>query len=343
LISLFLRGFKCATARFTAEEGVGPSRARRQLFVVAPMLLGWLLLVSAGRAAQDRPAAPDRIAARVDGEAISAREVERELARALGDRRVTPEAKQTLRTETLQQLVNRRLVLKHLAENGLAASAQDLNQAVLRIRKQLEKRQQTLADYLAQAGLTEDELRHTLAWQASWQRGLERHLIEANLERYFDQHRRDFDGTTLRVAQILFPVKPRGDRDALAQVLAQAAGVRDEVRSGKLTFAEAARKHSSAPTAQAGGDLGRIARHEPMPEPFSQAAFALEQGQVSDPVVTPFGVHLILCQEVTPGKKTWQDVRGDLEQAVTQHLFLWMADRQRPKSKIEILDQVAPE
>jgi parvulin-like peptidyl-prolyl isomerase len=310
---------------------------------VVAAILGGSLMATVAFAAEKRPPAPDRIAARVDGQAISAREVERGLTRVLADRPITPEAKRALRTETLQQLINRRLVLKYLADNRLAASDQDLNQAIQRIRKQVEKRQQTWADYLAEAELTEQELRQTLAWQLSWQRALERHVTDANVERYFDQHRRDFDGTTLRVAQVLFPVKPRGDRAALAQAVTQAEGVRDEVRSGKLTFAEAARKYSAAPTARTGGDLGPIARHAPMPEPFSQAAFALQQGEVSDPVVTPFGVHLIQCQEVTPGTKTWQEVRGDLEQAVTQHLFLWMADRQRPTAKVEILEQAPNE
>jgi parvulin-like peptidyl-prolyl isomerase len=300
------------------------------------------LLLTIPSAAQGGAAPGDRIAARVDGQVIAAREVERELARVLRQRPATPEAERALRAETLQQLINRRLVLTYLTDTGAAASPQDLTQALTRIRKQLEKQQQTLAGYLDKAEMTEDELRHTLAWQLSWQRCLERQLTEANLQRFFEQHRRDFDGTTLRVAQILFPVTPRTDADALKKAVTQAEQVRAEIGTGPLTFAAAAQKYSAAPSGKNGGDLGPIARHEPMPEPFSQAAFALEKGQISAPVVTPFGVHLILCQEITPGTKTWQDVRGDLERAVAQYLFQWMADRQRPKSKVEVLEDSGP-
>lgn len=302
-------------------------------------LLGAL---SGAAAAQDRPTPGGRPVARVDGEPISAREVERELTRAIHERPLAPDTLQVLCAETTRQLVNRRLVLKYLAETGLGASAQDLTQALTRIRKQLEKQQETWADYLAKVGLTEVELKHNLAWQLSWQRCLERHLTEENLERYFNQHRRDFDGTTLRVAQILFPVAPPRDPDALAKALARAEQVREELRSGKLAFAAAARRDSAAPSGQQGGDLGDISRHEPMPEPFSQAAFALEKGGISPPVITVFGVHLILCQDIQPGQKTWPDVRGELEQAVTQYLFQWMADRQRPKSKVELLEAQGP-
>ena len=75
-----------------------------------------------------------------------------------------------------------------------------------------------------------------------------------------------------------------------------------------------------------------------MPEAFGQAAFALEPGAISPPVVTEAGVHLIQCVEIKPGSRTWQEVRGELEPTVTRYLFRWAADRQRPQARIEIHD-----
>jgi parvulin-like peptidyl-prolyl isomerase len=73
-----------------------------------------------------------------------------------------------------------------------------------------------------------------------------------------------------------------------------------------------------------------------MPEVFSATAFALDPGEISQPVVSPFGVHLIKCLAIKPGEQTWQDVRGDLYQAVSRYLFRWAAERQRPLATIEI-------
>lgn len=321
----------------TGDSLPEPGTARAAAALIAGVLS--LLVFSPGPARSQAPTpAEDAVAARVDGEPILARELQRELKRVVNERQLTPEAARVLRRELLNQLINRRLVLKYLTEAGLAASPQDLEVALSRIRKQLEKQQQTLPEYLAKAGLSAGELRHTLAWQISWQRALERHLTDANLERYFQQHRRDFDGTQLRVAQILFPVEPRGDPQVQAQMTARAREVLDQIRAGTLTFADAARQHSAAPSSSSGGTLGLISRHAPMPEAFSQAAFALEKNAISEPVVTPFGVHLIQCLDVVPGDKTWPQVRGDLERAVMEYLFLWMADRQRPQAKIEILE-----
>ena len=71
-----------------------------------------------------------------------------------------------------------------------------------------------------------------------------------------------------------------------------------------------------------------------MPESFSNAAYALKVGETSEPITTSFGVHLIQCLEIEAGQRKWQDVRAELEPAVTNYLFQWAADKQRPLSRI---------
>lgn len=274
--------------------------------------------------------------AKVDGQTITARQVERELDALLKDRPTDPGARESLRGHTLAQLIKRHLILQYLARNKSGASPEDVDLAVRRIVKQLQQQKLTLAEYLKRSGQTEGELRHTLAWQLGWQRFIERYLTDQNLERYFGQHRRDFDGTELRVAHVLFAVAPRGDRAATDKAAARARDVLAQIQTGTLSFADAARQHSAAPTGPGGGDIGFIARRQPMPESFSRAAFALERGQTSAPVVSPFGVHLIQCLEIKPGSQTWEQTRGELERAVTEYLFHWAAGQQYPRSSVEL-------
>ncbi len=65
----------------------------------------------------------------------------------------------------------------------------------------------------------------------------------------------------------------------------------DEIKNGK-SFAEAAAEHSLCPSGYAGGDLGYFGRGM-MVKPFEDAAFDMEIGEISKPVQTQFGWHLI--------------------------------------------------
>jgi parvulin-like peptidyl-prolyl isomerase len=278
------------------------------------------------------------VVATVDGGPITVGELNRELDRAVKDRELAPAALQPLRDAALTQLIDRRLVAAYIKRNGFGARPQEVDRELQRISTRLEQQSLTRDQYQQRVGLTIDELRQNAEWQIGWPRFLERHLTDENLERYFQQHRREFDGTEMSVAHILFRIESPDDPRSHDTAVAAAEQLRKRIAAGELTFAEAARQHSAAPTAAAGGRIGFIGRRQPMPESFSQAAFALEPRAISSCVITTFGVHLIQCLEVKPGSKSWQDVRNDLEPVVIQYLFRWAADRQRLLAKIELRD-----
>lgn len=68
---------------------------------------------------------------------------------------------------------------------------------------------------------------------------------------------------------------------------------REQIVSGRASFAELAQKFSDCSSARRGGDLGPFGRGA-MQRPFEQAAFALKVGELSEPVTTDSGVHIIL-------------------------------------------------
>ncbi len=76
-----------------------------------------------------------------------------------------------------------------------------------------------------------------------------------------------------------------------AEARRQLGTLRDRITHGG-DFADAAKRFSQDGSAQAGGDLGWVSPGELVPE-FEQAMSRLRPGEISEPVVTQFGVHLI--------------------------------------------------
>lgn len=71
------------------------------------------------------------------------------------------------------------------------------------------------------------------------------------------------------------------------------AAYREQIVSGKASFAELAQKYSDCSSAKRGGDLGPFTRGT-MQKPFEDASFALKIGELSEPIHTDSGVHIIL-------------------------------------------------
>jgi peptidyl-prolyl cis-trans isomerase C len=68
--------------------------------------------------------------------------------------------------------------------------------------------------------------------------------------------------------------------------------IKQQLKEGNKSFEEMAREKSEGPSGDKGGDLGWFGRGD-MVKPFEKKAFKLDEGDISDPVQTEFGWHLI--------------------------------------------------
>ena len=204
----------------------------------------------AGGGATVKPApdeAPPVLAAKVDGKPIYVHQVERQLESALRGRPADTAGRPLLQAAALEQLIRRQLILIWLTRSGQAASARDVDFEIKRLERSLERQGISLVDYCRRQRLNDEQLRESLLWQLSWQRFLDRYLTDENLQRYFERHRREWDGSRLRLAHILLKVDVT-DSAKVAATQAKAEKIREEIVTGKRTFAEAAKEYSDGPS-----------------------------------------------------------------------------------------------
>ncbi|TCT16237.1 peptidyl-prolyl cis-trans isomerase C [Natranaerovirga pectinivora] len=92
----------------------------------------------------------------------------------------------------------------------------------------------------------------------------------------------------------------------------EANEILEEINNG-LDFAEAASKYSNCPSNESGGSLGEFGQGQMVPE-FENAAFSMSAGEISKPVKTQFGYHLIKVDSVNePQVSSFEQVKAQVE------------------------------
>ncbi len=110
-------------------------------------------------------------------------------------------------------------------------------------------------------------------------------VTDEEARKFYDENTDQFNaGETVNASHILVENAEKAEE------------IRKEIESGAITFAEAAKKYSSCPSKENGGELGTFGRGQMVKE-FEDAAFSMNVGEISAPVITQFGAHLILLNE----------------------------------------------
>jgi parvulin-like peptidyl-prolyl isomerase len=145
---------------------------------------------------------------------------------------------------------------------------------------------------------------------------------DATAQQYFDQHKSEYESVHARHILVRF----KGSQLPLAagkkeltdeEALAKTQEIRKKLLAGE-DFATLAKTESDdVQTGVKGGDLGTFKHGQMVPE-FEQAAFSIPVGQVSEPVKSKFGYHLIKVEQHET--KTFQEVRPDLEKKMGPEL-----------------------
>jgi peptidyl-prolyl cis-trans isomerase SurA len=292
-------------------DGASSTRAgrrRRAIGAAAGMALA-ALLVAAGAAAQERVV--DRIVAVVGDRAILHSQVEEEVdlirmqEASLG---MESSSDSLLRARALEQLIGDQLVLAKADLQATQVTEEEVEEALASTLGNMRRQFGSEAAFqaqLAREGLTEDTLkkryRDEIRNQLKGRRVIDREvnskidLTDEDVRRFYEEHEAEIPTLPrrLELAQIIVRVgATAGAREAAMRKIEQAQA---RLAAGEA-FEAVATELSEGPSAARGGDLGQF-RPSDMEPAFESAVRALEPGEVSAPVETRIGVHLIRLDE----------------------------------------------
>lgn len=264
-----------------------------------------LVLLCCLFAASARAELKDRIAAVVNGQAITLSEVEERVSPELSRLPAGPAGKasrQKLLKQGLQMMIDERLVESEATALGIDISDDELNHLIEQLAKQNNLDVAQFRSALAQQGIAFDTVKESLKRQQLTARLLQyrvkpRKVTDAEVQAAYANMNKEGD-IEVRARDIFIAAPDGADQGVMATAKVKAESALRRVRSGE-TFAKVARDLSEGPSAAEGGDLGYFARGQMLKE-IEDVAFALRPGQVSGLVRTGGehgGYHLVFVED----------------------------------------------
>ncbi len=126
---------------------------------------------------------------------------------------------------------------------------------------------------------------------------------EEEIEAYYMENPEAFESPkTVEARHILIKTGEADPPEVVEEKKSRALEIMEKARSGE-DFAELAKAHSEGPSKEKGGLLGAFKR-EDMVKPFSDKAFSMAPGEISEPVLTQFGWHIIKVEKVNEASTT---------------------------------------
>lgn len=248
------------------------------------------------------------VAARVNGEAIYWSQVDAEVRRAAAQFGVDPSTpefekqREQITKIVIDQMVVQRLIMQEARKRHLMATDQDVEAQLAEIVKRFPGKTE-FEQALQRNQLTLAGLRELLRMQLTQRRVVEAvvrvTVTDDEVRRQFDANRRLYDRPAqIRVSHILVRIADKS-QEAVAQAKVKVVQAR-LADGGK--FEDLARQYSEDPgSAAQGGDLGYVSKGTLVKE-FEDAAWALKPGQISGPVRTQYGLHIIKVVDLKPAE-----------------------------------------
>jgi parvulin-like peptidyl-prolyl isomerase len=236
----------------------------------------------------------NKILATVDGEPITLRQVKM-FAQGIHGRQISGQPGES---GMLDALITDKLIQKEVSDKGIVVRDEEIDRYIGAIMERNKIDGDKLEAALGAQGLT------LAGYRAQIREEIERdqlvskeirgkvNVTPEEVQRYYEAHLSEFSTPEkVQLAHIVFRIAPDAPADKVSAATAKAEDVYRRIKKG-ANFAEMAKEFTEDSSGENGGDLGWFKKGE-MLEPIEKAAGKLKVGEVSEPVRTKVGLHII--------------------------------------------------
>jgi peptidyl-prolyl cis-trans isomerase C len=292
------------------------------------------------------PAQLPDVLARVNGEPVRRTDFDRLLRNfEIGNGPIPAERRDEVLRGMLDQLITYTVMTQEARAKKVTVSDADVEQRMKQMRgggsdaefkKALEARNMSV-----------EQLRQDARVQLTIEKMMEAHVAgtsaatDVEARQFYQGNPEKFkQGDTVRASHILLRVDPSSPEAAKKEARTRIEGILKRARSGE-DFAALAKQHSQDGSAQSGGDLGFFEREAMVPA-FSEAAFSLKPGEISDVVTTQFGYHIVKVTDrkaaaTVPYEQVSPQIIDFLSRQKKQERAGQLIDEARKRARIEVL------
>jgi len=270
----------------------------------------------------------DKTIATVDGEVILMSEFEKRAKPVMEEyeKFLTGPDKEMkvkdLKEKILDQMIDEKILIREAKRMKFNVSRKEIQDGIEEIKKRFGAEEEFNQE-LAKQGLTEEKFKDQVKEQIMVIKLIDQEIknkvaapTDSEIEDFYKQNESEMvEPEQVRARHILIKISENSDKAAALKKIKQ---ILKEVKEGKSTFSELAKKYSEDPSAARGGDIGFFIRGQ-MVRKFEDVAFALNVGEISDVVETEYGYHIIQCVEKKAAeKKSLEEIRDYLRNFIFQ-------------------------
>ena len=299
----------------------------QRISLVAALLLCVCSTVAFGQSQREKS---DSVLATVGRRKITLSEVELFKVRRGIPGKLTPELKKRL----LTLLIDRCVVENWLAKK-VKIDRRQLARQVALTRTQIKRSGKDPDTFFKTIGISDKQLAGLLEGTVRWNLYVAGKLSNDAIRGEFRRNRARYNDTRVRARQILIKAKP-GDTTARQMAIQKLRDAKQKAAGSESAFEELAKSMSQSPSAKQGGDVGFFAWQGQMPSAVAAAAFKLKIGDISDPIESPFGVHLLKVTDRREGTLSPEDARPQIVEVISQQEWNAILEREKKKATIEV-------